>query len=401
MIKRIILLLLCLLLTCSAQAAVNVKMTVSGSDILSDGALRALNAWLEDTCLVLQTADGMQQITLYQAEGKLLEATADGEASALTSGEWTANVENDAVMLEELPARARETAQKLGKLLKDYEKSANATAELGNVVKAKTQLSYALTAKEWAAIWSDVCEIIGTQFMDITLESKGTLRRYFASDGSEIGAYFYAEKVRIAEDDAREVRLEYAYQAEKGLYLAFRCPNKSETRNLRISLTAKRTERTDRISYSVSCDVRRKCDGDQDTALIEASLKEQENVLSGKATVNYSMKRGDKTQKYALTVKPAGNIVAFEMTANSLKALAGEITFGSAEDTSIIRPEANAEIAQVYRETALRMLSYLQETDEHDRLELIYYLNRPAYLTGDEADIYLTYDPEFTVSEEP
>lgn len=401
MVKRIILLLCCLLLTCSAQAAVDVRMTVSGSDILSDGALRALNKWLSDAHLMLHTQGDFQQVTLFQADEKLLEAASDTETAVLTSGAWTAEIENDPVIWEALPEKAVSCAQALGELLKGYEKSASATAGLGNVVKAKTQLSYALAAEEWAQLWPQVCEIIGPQFAKAKLESKGTFRRYFASDGSEIGAYFYAEKVRIAENDVREVRLEYGYQAEKGLYLAFRCPNKNETRNLRISCTAKRTERTDRTSYTVSCDVRKRHDGDQDTVLVEASLKEQENVLSGKATVNYTMKRDDKTQKYALTVKPEGNTVSFEMTVNNLEALAGEITLGSAADAAIILPEANAEIAQVYREAALQLLSHLQETDENDRMELIYYLNRSAYLTGDEADVYMAYDPEFTVSEEP
>lgn len=406
MLKRIVALLVLLMMTGSAMAAgLDVRITAGSSDVLSQGALRALNTWLEDAHLTILAADGKQQITLYQAEEKLLEATADGEASTLTSGAWTAEIENDAVMLEEIPARARETAQKLGELLKDYEKSANATAELGNVVKAKAQLSYALAAEEWAQLWPQVCEIIGPQFADAKLESKGTLRRYFAADGSEIGAYFYAEKVRIAEDDVREVRLEYGYQADKGLYLAFRCPNKNETRNVRISLSLKRTERTDRVSYTVSCDVRRWHDGEQDTVLLDASLKAQENVFSGKATLNYTQKRDGATKKYALTIKPeltnAGGSVAFDLAAGDLKMLTGEMTLDRTEDTEITLPAVNGEVSQVHRAAALQMLSYLQKIADSDRMELIYYLNRSAYLTGDEADVYLMYDPEFTVTEEP
>lgn len=402
MYKRIVALLLCLLTICSAQAAVDVRLTVTGSDILSDGALRALNAWLGDAHLTMQTTDAVQQITLYQVNEKLLEAASDGESATLTAGAWTAPIASESLVpLEEISLQALSVGQALGELLKGYEKSASATAELGNVVKAKTQLSYALTAEQWAVAWPDVCQIIGAQFADITLESKGTLRRYFASDGSEIGAYFYAEKVRIAEKDVREIRLEYGYQVEKGFYLAFRCPDKNESRNLRISCTAKRTERTDRISYTVSCDVRRKYDGDQDTMVLEASLKEQENVLSGKATVNYTKKRDGKTQKYALTIQPNGNAVAFEIAVDSLKALQGEISFGSAEESAVTVPAVNADIAQVQRQVTLQMLTYLQRIDDSDRLELIYYLNRPAYLTGEEADTTLLYDPEFTVTEEP
>ncbi len=401
MLKRIMALLLGLLLIGSAQAAVDVRVTVSESDVLSQGALRALNAWLNKAHLTLQQTEELQQITLYQADEKLLEASSDDERAVLGSGAWTTEIENEPVTLEALPQKALSCAQALGELLKAYEKSANATAELGNVVKAKTQLSYVLSQEEWAQVWPRVCEIIGAPAADMTIESKGTFRRYFAADGSEIGAYFYAEKVRIAEDDVREVRLEYGCQAEKGVYLAFRCPNKNETRNVRISLTAKRTERTDRTSYSVSCDVRRWHDGEQDIVLGEASFKEQENVLSGKATVNYTMKREDGTKKYALTLKPEGNTTAFEFSVGGVQALAGEITLSDAEDAAITLPQVNAQPAQVQKEVTLQLLSYLQAMDDGDRMELIYYLNRPAYLTGDEADVYLAYDPEFTVSEEP
>lgn len=407
MYKRIMALLLCLLLMGSAQAAVEGRVTVDDSDILSAGALRALNTWLHDAYMTVQTADSAQQLTLYQAGEKLLEAAADGNESTLTAGAWTAKAEVQSfISLEDASLQALSIAQALGNLLHDYEKSANATAELGNVVKAKTQLSYALSAEQWAAIWPEVCQIIGAQFADVTLESKGTLRRYFASDGSEIGAYFYAEKVRVAEGDVREVRLEYAYQAEKDLYLAFRCPNKNESRNLRISCTVKRTERTDRTSYAVSCDVRRKYDGEQDTVLLQASFKEQENVFSGKATLDYTQKRDDKTIKYAVTAAPeitlpCSGTVAFEVTVGDLTALEGEIHLNSAVDADIAMPKVNADITQVQRETTLRLFTYLQQIPDNDRLELIYYLNRPAYLTGEEADVYLMYDPEFTVTEEP
>lgn len=406
MVKRIVALLMILLFTGSAMAAgLDVQLTVSSSDILSKGALRALNAWLADARLTLESGENAQRVTLYQAGDMLLEVASNRETNVLSSGAWTTGLDTNTLSFEEWPETALRLAGELGELLKDYEKSAAATAELGNVVKAKTQLSYALSAEEWAALWPQVCEILGPQFENITLESKGTFRRYFAADGSEIGAYFYAEKARIAEDDVREVRLEYGYQAEKGLYLAFRCPNKSETRNVRISLSAKRTERTGYIGYSVSGDVRRKHDGNQDTIVIEASLKHQAGALSGKATVNYTKKRDDTTEKFALTVKPAltqaGGTATFEMTIGDLTALAGEISLAGAENAEISLPAVNAEILQVQSAAAVKLLMYLQQLEDSDRLELLYYLNRPSYLTGGEADIYLTYDPEFTVTEEP
>ena len=406
MVKRIVALLMLLLMTGSAMAAgLDVQLTADSSDILSDGALRALNVWLKDARLSLEAGENAQRVTLYQAGDKLLEAVSDGAASMLSSGEWTASIDTDTVILEELPETALRLAGALGEALKSYEKSAAATAELGSVVKAKTQLSYALSAEEWAAVWPQVCEILGPQLESIALESKGTFRRYFAADGSEVGAYFYAEKVRIAQDDVREVRLEYGYQAEKGLYLSFRCPNKSETRNVRISLSAKRTERTGYTSYTVSGEVRRRCDGDQDTVAIEASLKHQEEALSGKATVNYTKKRDDTTEKFALTVKPmltmAGGTATFEVTVGDLTALAGEISLTNAESAEISLPTVNAELSQVHSVAALKMLKYMQRTEESDRMELIYYLNRPAYLTGDEKEIYLIYDPYFNVSEGP
>jgi len=49
---------------------------------------------------------------------------------------------------------------------------------------------------------------------------------------------------------------------------------------------------------------------------------------------------------------------------------------------------------------ALALLESLQDIPDEDRLQFLYYLNRPAYLTGDEKAVELQYDPQFSVTEE-
>ena len=369
--------------------------------------MRALGQWLEQAYLVLDTAQDKQLSALYYDDAPLIVAAADAQSAVLTAEGLTVPAERTDFSLQKIISQALDKAQMLGQALSAYEKSAKATAELGGVVKAKTQLSYALSKEQWAEIWPQVCDILGERFAAYTMESKGTLRRYFDAEGSEIGAYFYAEKVRVGENDVREVRLEYGYQQAKGLYLSFRCPNKNETRNTRISLTAKRTERTDRISYAVNGDIRLKRAAGQDTLLIESTLKEQEGVFSGKATLNYTQKRGEQSVKHALTIKPevalgslSGVIkIAYDRAGQNVAT--GTLALSAAQTGEISIPAVNVSQEQLTEALARRLVYSLLDIAPEDRLELMYYLNRSLFLTGDEKEIYLMYDPEFMVMEEP
>lgn len=409
MIRRSIalLLVLCCWQGCALAAGVEMRLAVEDSDVLSAGAQRALGQWLEKAYLTLETTEEAQQAAIYYDDALLLAAAADAENAALTAQGLSVPVDKTDGSFLDIWPQALLKAQRLGALLKDYEKSANASAELGGAVKAKTQLSYALTKEQWAEVWPAVCDILGETLTGYTIESKGTLRRYFDVEGSEIGAYFYAEKVRIAENDVREVRLEYGCQPEKGLYLAFRCPDKNETRNVRISLTAKRTERTDRISYTVNGDIRVKHAEGQDTLLIESTLKEQEKVFSGKATINYTQKRGDNSVKHALSLKPeimlvdqTGTVeVAYDRA--GLNIMTGKVMLSAAPEKEIMVPAVNAQWEQLVQALTRKLIYSLLDAEPEDRLELMYYLNRSAFLTGDEKEIYLMYDPEFMVMEEP
>lgn len=409
MIKRIIALCLLLCLCFPAGALADgweIHLTPLGSEVLSDGAQRALAQWLDKAHLTVQASGDMQQAALYYDGNMLLSAAGGGSTGTLTAGEYTAPI-----ALESFDPSAAWTdvlagTQKLGETLKAYEKSAKATAELGGAVKAKTQLSYALSLDQWAEVWPAVAAL-DERLAGCTLESKATLRRYFDAEGCEIGAYFYAEKLRIAEDDVREVRLEYAFQPDGGLYISFRCPNKNETRNLRISLTLKRTERTDRISYSVNGDIRYKHAEGQDTLLIEGALKETEGIFSGKATLTYTKKRGETSVKHVLILQPeltlasATGTLNFDYTRAGLQLLAGEIALIAAERTDILLPEVNATEVQVTERLAYDLMLSLMDTDRKDQLELMYYLNRAVFLTGDEKSVRMLYDPEFVVTEEP
>lgn len=410
MIKRIIALCLMLCLCLQAGALADrreIRLTLLGSDVLSDGAQRALAQWLGKTYLAVHEADDAQEATLYYDECALVSAAGRESTGTLTAGEYTAPIALESFDLSSAWTQLLSGVQQAGDALKAYEKTAKATAELGGAVKAKTQLSYALSKDQWAAAWSAVCAALDERLAGCTIESKATLRRYFDAEESEIGAYFYAEKLRVAADDVREVRLEYAFQPDGGLYISFRCPNKNETRNLRISLTLKRTERTDRISYTVNGDIRHKHAEGQDTLLVEGSLKETEGVLSGKATLTYTQKRGETSVKHVLTLQPemtlAGGTGAlyFDYTRAGLQLLAGEITLTAAEKTDVRLPAVNATEAQVIERLAYDLMQSLMDTDREEQLEMLYYLNRAVFLTGDEKDVQWIYDPEFVVTEEP
>ena len=409
MIKRII--ALCLLLCLCFPAGTlaegwEIHLTPLDSDVLSNGAQRALAQWLDKAYLTVHMSDALQQAALYYDGNMLLSAVGDKNTGTLTAGEYTAPIAMESFDPSAAWTDVLAGTQKLGETLKAYEKSAKATAELGGAVKAKTQLSYALSLDQWAEVWPAVAAL-DERLLGCTLESKATLRRYFDAEGREIGAYFYAEKLRIAEDDVREVRLEYAFQPDGGLYISFRCPNKNETRNLRISLTLKRTERTDRISYAVNGDIRHKHADGQDTLLMEGTLKEAEGILSGKATLTYTQKRGETSVKHALTIQPelvlasGTGALNFAYTRAGLQLLAGEIALIAAAEADILLPAVNARETQVTERLAYNLMQSLMDTDRKDQLELLYYLNRAVFLTGDEKDIRMIYDPEFVVTEEP
>ena len=137
-------------------------------------------------------------------------------------------------------------SQSLGALLADFEREEHRSIEMGDVLTSPLQLTYALTREEWQEKWPDVLALIADVFpaydlsgFDITSD-KATFKRYFARDGQEIGAYFYAGSARVAPEDIREIRLEWGCRADKALYLAFRSPSqgKGETRNFRIAFSA-------------------------------------------------------------------------------------------------------------------------------------------------------------------
>ncbi|MBR5231013.1 MAG: hypothetical protein IKW00_02050 [Clostridia bacterium] len=405
MIRKWLSLALVLMLAIGSASAAGYDLCLQAekSDILSEGALRGLSQWLDKARLTLWTEENPQAAVYY---GDTLLLAADEQL--LTDGKTAVAGEQKTCDIGSLPAKMTEQMRSLAALAAKYEKSAQATAELGNIVKAKKQLSYALTADQWAEIWPKVAEVLGEWVSDLKIESKGTLRRYFASDGSEIGGYFYAEKVRIAENDVRQVRLEYGYDAEKGLYLAFRCPNARETRNIRITMTVKISDRDGKKTRSISADVRRWQDGDQDVILLEGSVKEQKGAVTGKTTLDYTRKRDGKSLKQSLTAshdlkKTADGLtgeVSFDWKYGGRRALSGKVTAGRSERTKISMPAAGGDESSLQRGLTQRLLRTLQNISDEDRLELIYYLNRSAYLTGEEKEIYITYDPEFTVTEE-
>ena len=264
-IRRVLALLLMSILCVSAALGEGVQVSFSAqeSDYLSAGALRALNQVLADITLVLTQENDGAGIALLDGENEILRMQSQAGRALLTADGCTAEQPLAYIREQGVYGAVLQAGQTVGQLLSGWETTGKATAELGNAGNPKTQAVYVLTGEEWATVWTDVCAVLLPVLQNtvqnptwleraeaflrgLTIEGKGTLRRYFAADGTEMGAYFYAAQVRFAENDVREVRLEYGYTQEKGFYLTFRCPNKKETRNLRISVKGKVSTRSER-----------------------------------------------------------------------------------------------------------------------------------------------------------
>ena len=423
-IRRVLALLLMSILYMSAALGegVQVRFSALESEYLSAGALRALNQVLAGLTLVLSQKDGSADIALFEGETEILRMQSQGERALLTAGGLTSEQPFAYIYEKAVPQAALQTAQALGQLLSAWETTGNATAELGDAGKPKTQTVYALTGEEWAAVWPEVCATVLPMLQNtvqdaawlartqsflqgLTIEGKGTLRRYFAADGTEMGAYFYAAQVHFAENDVREVRLEYGYTQDKGFYLAFRCPNKKETRNLRISVKGKVSARNERTTYTLNADIRRAYDGAGDTYIAESSLRNENNVLTGEAALQITRKRKDGTVKTSLTAEPVLTLaqqptgeVKITCTQDGQMLLSGMLTVENASYTIPAPPAVCATLSQTEERLSRTVLLLLQKADSADRMELVHYLAGENNLLEKEAELLLA---DFITREDP
>ena len=231
---RFLSLLLALLMT-APSGALRLTATIGESELLSDGALAALSALADSTELRL-SAEGFD---LSKNGELLLCARADDKSGVIAC--------DDAAASFDIPVAGEAdvwtTMEELGALLSPWEKRREESINLQEAGNAREVSTYALTGEEWANVWPQVTEILcrmtpSAQILaKAQINGKGTFKRYFAKDGTVVGGYFYAAEMTI-NDVKREVRVEFGRQTGKGVYVAFRCPNKKNTSNIRLVLHA-------------------------------------------------------------------------------------------------------------------------------------------------------------------
>ena len=227
--KRLLCIVLILLLLpgMALGEGVALSFTAQDSKLCPQGAAEALNTLLDGMTLTVDDTGADMRCQLARGDQAWLSLSSSAPRITLE--------------------RMLSLSQSLGALLADFEREEHRSIEMGDVLTSPLQLTYALTREEWQEKWPDVLALIADVFpaydlsgFDITSD-KATFKRYFARDGQEIGAYFYAGSARVAPEDIREIRLEWGCRADKALYLAFRSPSqgKGETRNFRIAFSAR------------------------------------------------------------------------------------------------------------------------------------------------------------------
>lgn len=410
MIKRIAALALILLLCVQGALGEAWQLTLQAqeSDLMSAGALRALNAILADASLQVSLEDDHAAAALISGNDTLLQVQTHRNNMVVQSGASAVTLPLEYIATEHLPAAMRKAAQDMGALLAAWEKESASTVDLQEAGKPKRQTAYVLTEEEWAGVWPQVCDILlpvladtirdsdaflkaGAMLRNAVITGKGTFRRYFAADGTEMGAYFYAAAMRIGENDVREVRLEYGQTPGKGFYLAFRCPNKKETRNVRMTVRCKESVRNERTTYTLTADVRRTYDGAGDTLKLDATLRREQETLSGSVNADVTQKRNGITAKTNVTIEPAfttgaqglAGDAAFSFTQDGQLMLKGKVSLSPDAWTYQEAFAKTADMETLRATLAVRLLQCMQQAEAGDRQELLHYLAQDNYLVGE------------------
>ena len=302
---RILILLLSLIITLPSDA-LRFTGSVEESDFFSAQAIDELNALLRDTALTL-SADGYD---LTLSGDPALWARSDG---VIASGKDAAPLE-----VPSDDADALTLARQIGKLLSEWETEREDAVDLQEAGTARTQLRYVLGEDGWARMWPRAAAILGLDaYAEATITGKATFKRYFDRHGQEFGAYFYAEKVHWG-GKTREIRLEYAAQPEKGIYLAFRCPD-GKGANTRVALHAKYNGG----GWTVNAEASETAANSQ----LSCSL---EGRTDGELTAEYAQKRNGKKTARALTLQLRGEEADYLLSDGQKTLAAGVIAWHKA-----------------------------------------------------------------------
>lgn len=384
-------LLICLLPVLALGEGACVSFVPRESDVWPQAALNALGVLLSGMELNVSADDTGAYFALDRKGEMLLR----GEVLESGGAVWT----QGACTATEGENRLGDMSvctlfASLGDVLKDWEKSEEKKIELERVGTIRSQLVYVLAGEEWAQMWPQVMEKL-TAFApqlqaleNLTVGEKGTLKRYFLKDGTEIGGYFYAAEVTL-NGEKREARLEWGYIPDKGLYIAFRCPNARDTRNVRIAVRGWETEKNGVRTRRYTADVRIVRDGDSAVYTLEGKF--DKGAWNGEGTLNATVKTDGKTRKYALNLETLADAGALDVMykQDGLTYLRGDMHISPAKKVSASAPETSGDMQHVVQSLALRVLSILQAEAPEGMQVLLHYLSGNNYLDGGATNLRL------------
>ncbi len=400
--KRILsgLLLLCLLGTAALGEGVDIAFSAEKSDVMPSSALEALGVLLEGlTLTVLPDADGAG-LMLRRGGEELLSAEVTAAGGFLRSGDTAAPLAGEA---QWSGASMAEINAKLGAVLSDWEKTEEKEITLENVGTSRRQLVYALDGEAWEGVWPQVMEVLTDAapqlevLRPLRIQGKGTLKRYFDKNGTEIGGYFYAAQAAPEAQDVREVRLEWGYAPGSGVYAAFRCPNAAGTRNIRLSLRVRITEKNGAQTYKMTADVRVINGADSDVVTLEGRHEGEGGTGRLKAQLN--RRREGKTVKHALTLSWQQMLVEYAYDRGGKTLLAGTAAVTAAQGAIIPCALAEDSAEDVALALAKKLLGILSEEAPESMQALLHYLSTDGYLTGETTQLHLPQEPQLTVTE--
>ena len=331
---------------------------VEGSDVFSVAALDGMNAALADARLVLSP----EGYDLWSGDDLILWA----RPGVIASG--------DAAAPFDLPGTAEtalEKARALGALLAEWEVEKQETVDLQEAGTARRYLRYVLGEEGFARMIPRIAELLELPALaEASITGKATLRRYFDREGNEFGAYFYAEKLHL-NGVTREVRLEYGYQPEKGLYLAFRCPDSKGQTNTRLSLHMKRTEK----GWSVTGEAR---DG---TGVYTAQGR-----TYGTLTLTAAQKEEGKTLHHTLALDVLEDGADFAYTREKTLLLTGTMRWNAETLPDRVADAARNRLSDVAAAFAGRLLEALRQAAPDSWQQILHDMSPLAWVNAQKEE---------------
>ncbi|MBQ9197223.1 MAG: hypothetical protein IJ157_08265 [Clostridia bacterium] len=354
---RILALLLSLILPLSG-GAMGFTAFVESSEFFSVAALDGMNSLLAESGLIL-LSEGYD-LTLGR---ELLLWARDG---VMASGSAAAMLESIA-----MEGSALDMAATLGEALAEFEAERQDAVDLQEAGTARKYLRYVVDDEAWMENREQLATLLRLPALARSeIAGKATFRRYFDREGQEFGAYFYTEKL-LLDGVTREVRLEYGFQPQKGLYLAFRCPDSKGKTNTRISAHAKWNGE----GWTVSGEVRA-ADGTY-TA---------QGKTNSSLTLNASRKEGGVTRTHSLTLWPGDSAADFEYVNDKTLILTGTVYYAPAELAEREMPATIGAIEDVSAALTKPLLRVLRQAAPDSWQQILHGLSSSVWIDAQKEE---------------